>query len=347
MALTIGRCGPEGIVDIEDVVRFIDDHWQRGHALVKSRTLLDWQHRNPDGGYSFVVARQNGAVIGILGYISTRRFDPALAADNVVWLTTWKVRDDAGVAGLGLALLQYLATHEPHAGIGAIGLNPATRPIYQALGYRIGELQHYVLPNSDVRRFALATLTSPPAAAREDAAPLAWQPLSDPNDFKRYAAEPMTTSAVPRKTARYFAARYAAHPVYSYRVFALIDRERTVGLLATRLAEHDGHRALRVVDFLGDPNLIARIGPVVQSLVHECGAEYADVYNTGIDTSAFECAGFKRIDPEGADIVPDHFEPFEQRNVRLWFAMKAAAGARLFKGDADQDRPNIVPEVAR
>jgi hypothetical protein len=342
--VTIGRCGPEGI---DEVVRFIDDHWKRGHALVTSRTLLDWQHRNPGGGYSFVVARRNGAVIGILGYISTMRFDPALVADNVVWLTTWKVRDDAGVAGLGLALLQYLAAHEPHVGIGAIGLNPATRPIYQALGYRIGELQHYVLPNADVRRFELATLTSPPATSREDAAPLTWCQLSDPNDFERLAGElTSTTGVVPRKTVRYFAARYAAHPFYSYRVFALIDRERPVGLLATRLAEHGGHRALRLVDFLGDADLVARVGPVAQSLLLEQGAEYADVYNTGIDAAAFECAGFRRIDPEGADIVPDHFEPFERRNVRLWFAMKAAADARLFKGDADQDRPNIVPEVS-
>ena len=77
-----------------------------------------------------MVARRDGIIIGILGYISTMRFDPALAADNVVWLTTWKVRDDAGVAGVGLALLQHLAAHEPHIAIGAIGLNPATRPIY-------------------------------------------------------------------------------------------------------------------------------------------------------------------------------------------------------------------------
>ena len=345
MAVNIDRCNPN---DIEDVVRFIDDHWKRGHALVTSRTLLDWQHRNPDGGYSFVVARQDGAVIGILGYISTMRFDPALAPDNVVWLTTWKVRDDAGVAGVGLALLQYLTTHEPHAGIGAIGLNPATRPIYQALGYRIGELQHYVLPNANVRRFELATLTAPTAAARAGAAPLTWRLLADPKDFERLAGEPVSTNGgVPRKTARYFASRYAAHPFYSYRVFALIDREHAVGLLATRLAEHGGHRALRLVDFLGGADLVARIGSVVQSLLHEHGAEYADVYNTGIDAAAFESAGFRCVDPDGPEIVPDHFEPFERRNVRLWFTMKAAAGARLFKGDADQDRPNILTQVPR
>ena len=347
MAVTIGRCGRE---EIQDVVRFIDDHWKRGHALVTSRTLLDWQHRNPDGGYSFVVARQDGVVIGILGYISTMRFDPALAPDNVVWLTTWKVRDDAGVAGVGLALLQYLVAHEAHVGIGAIGLNPATRPIYQAFGYRIGELEHYVMPNRTARRFELATLSAAPTLARaaeHAAAPVTGRSLSDPRDFEPLIELTPSAAGIPRKTARYFVSRYVQHPLYSYRVVALTDVDAVVGLVVTRLAEHNGHKALRIIDSLGGPHLIPRIGAVVQSLLRECGAEYADVYNAGIDAAAFECAGFRRVDPDGAEIVPDHFEPFERRNVRLWYAIKAAGEPVLFKGDADQDRPNLVPEAAR
>ena len=237
MAVTIDRCAA---ADIEDVVRFIDEHWARGHALVASRPLLDWQHRNADGGYSFVVARADGGVAGVLGYIPTRRFDPALAGTNVVWLTTWKVRQDAGVAGLGLALLRHLAEVEPHVAIGAIGLNPATRPIYQALGYRLGELQHYVLPNVTLRRFDLASLTpavsvhsvrlqadlAGPAKAGhyvqsaplddDTATPLTSTVLSRQDEFERLADAgwPGSTGAVPRKTARYFHARYVCHPLY-------------------------------------------------------------------------------------------------------------------------------------
>ena len=342
MAVTVGDCGPE---DIDDVVHFIDEYWARRHALVTSRRLLDWQHRNPDGGYSFVVARQDGIIIGILGYISTMRFDPALSGDNVVWLTTWQVRDDAGVAGVGLALLQYLAAHEQHVAIGAIGLNPATRPIYQALGYRMGELQHYVLPNADVRRFELATLSALPAPLRADAAPLDARALTNAHAFESIAEFP--PAATPRKSARYFVTRYIEHPVYSYRVVALTDGETVVGILATRLAGHEGHRAMRIVDFLGDPELFARIGNAVQTLLHESQAEYADIYNAGIEPATFERAGFRLVDPDGSDVVPDHFEPFERRNVRLWFAIKAAGQPLLFKGDADQDRPSLVPRTAR
>jgi hypothetical protein len=337
MAVTIDFCGR---ADIDDVVQFIDDHWARGHALVRSRALLDWQHRNPDGGYSFVVARRDGAVIGILGYISTRRFDPALAGDNVVWLTTWKVRDDSNVAGVGLALLQHLARGEPHAAIGAIGLNPATQPIYRALGYQLGELQHYVLPNAAMTRFAL--LSSPPRReSRGDAAPLIGRVIADERTIERVAVP--TTGGVPRKTPRYFYARYGSHPVYEYTVMALSDGARDVGLIAMRVAEHDGHRAVRVVDSLGHPDFWPRAGAVVQTFVQQHEAEYADIYNAGIDSALFECAGFSRVDPDGPAIVPDHFEPFERRNIRLHFSLKTAGHAFVFKGDADQDRPNAVP----
>ena len=151
---------------------------------------------------------------------------------------------------------------------------------------------------------------------------------------------------VPLKTPAYFRTRYARHPVYAYVVVALLDAGRPAGVIAARIAEHSGRRALRIVDFLGSESVLTRTGPAVQTLLDELGAEYADVYNTGIDSDVFERAGFRRVDPDGLEIVPDHFEPFERRNVRLWYALKGAQPPVLFKGDADQDRPNRVPPFA-
>ncbi len=339
---SIGRCGAR---DIDDVIRFIARYWEAGHALTTCRSLIDWQHRDPDGrGYSFVVARRlaDGAVLGILGYISTRRFDAALDSDNVIWLTTWKVRDDAEVAGLGLLLLQYLTKTEPHAAIGALGLNHATLPIYEAFGYRVGELHHYVRANASASGLELATLTSVRSPAPLNGPPLRARRLMRNEEFDALEWVP-PAGRVPRKTAEYFRARYARHPVYAYLVIELLDGGTPAGLIAARTAEHGDRRALRIVDFLGADDVLARIGPVVQTLLEEVDAEYADVYNTGTDRSVFERAGFRWIDPDGAEIVPDHFEPFERRNVRLWFSLKGPPHAVLFKGDADQDRPNRVP----
>jgi hypothetical protein len=344
MDVSISRCGSG---DIDDVVRFIDTYWESGHALATCRPLLDWQHREPDGrGYSFVVARRphDGAVLGILGYIPTRRFDRALDSDSVIWLSTWKVRDDANIAGLGLLLLQYLTKTEPHRAIGALGLNRETAPIYEALGYSVGELQHYVRPNHTVEAFELAMLDAVSSPPRCDGTRLRARRLMRDEDFEAFAWTP-PQGRVPRKTSEYFRMRYARHPVYAYQVIALQDAGAPAGLMAVRTAEHGGRRALRIVDFLGSDDVLVRTGPVVQTLLEEVDAEYADVYNIGIGHSVFERAGFRCIDPDGSDIVPDHFEPFERRNVRLWFSLKGSRHGVLFKGDADQDRPNRVPHL--
>jgi hypothetical protein len=341
--VTIGRCRAAEIVD---VLQFIDEHWAHGHVLATCRPLLDWQHREADGTYSIIVARRgrDRAVLGILGYIPTRRFDAGLADVNVVWLTTWRVRDDAAVAGLGLTLLQHLRAIEAHVAIGAIGLNPATTPIYEALGYRVGELQHYVRPNVTAERFELAAFAQPQVARSAPVAPVGAMALSREDFFERVASVDRSArgDGIPQKTPEYFHARYLCHPLYSYVVVGLVDRGSVVGLLVARVAEHAGRRALRIVDFLGRAGLLERIGDVVQSLLETHDAEYADVYNAGIDPRTFERAGFTRVDPCGADVVPDHFEPFERRNVRLWFSIKGEGEPVLFKGDADQDRPSIV-----
>jgi hypothetical protein len=342
MEVTIGRCTAS---EIDDVVAFINEQWKPGHILATFRPLLDWQHRDRDGrGYAFVVARRrsDSAVLGILGYIATKRFDDALADANVLWLTTWRVRDDAGSSGLGIQLLQHLTSIEPHVAIGALGLTPSTLPIYRAFGYTVGELQHYVRPNANTATFKLASIRHRTLPHRDDHA-FGVRRLVRDEDFQRTAWVEKFDS-VPAKTPEYFRQRYSRHPVYRYAIAALDDAGSTVGLLAARVAEHDGCRALRIVDFAGRSEIFAGIGPAVQELLADFDAEYADVYNAGIAEEIVARAGFARIDPDSADIVPNHFEPFERRNVRLWFAIKGG-NAIVFKGDADQDRPNQMPGV--
>jgi hypothetical protein len=260
----------------------------------------------------------------------------------VIWLTTWKVRDDAGVAGLGIQLLGHLTSTERHVAIGAVGLTPATLPIYTALGYTVGELHHYVHANAAVDRFELAALGSRPATIAHGAARLETRRLTLDAEFSAIALD-SPDARVPRKTPEYFRRRYAHHPLYTYIVLAVLEARTAVGLLAARIAEHGGRRALRIVDFLGAQEVLAHTGPTVQALLEQFDAEYADVYNAGIDAGVFARAGFAPVDPEGPDVVPDHFEPFERRNVRLWFSLKGPQPV-LFKGDADQDRPNRVSQ---
>jgi hypothetical protein len=339
--LRIGRCSTS---EIDDVVRFIAKHWKPDHILTTCRPLLDWQYRDADGrGYSFIVARRSSdqSVLGILGYIETRRFDRSIQDANVIWLTTWKVREDAAVAGLGIHLLQHLSETVPHQAIGAVGLSPSTLPIYRALGYTVGELHHYVRPNPFAERFELATIHSRSRPHEPPAAGYGPTRLVTDEDFDALRFVLAGTS-IPVKGREYFRRRYAHHPVYRYIVETVRGPRGAIALVAARVVEHAARRALRIVDFAGPAEAFAQLGWAVDSLLEEFHAEYADVYNAGIPAPVFAQAGFLPVNPDDYEIVPDHFEPFERRNVRLWYAIKGATVPVIFKGDGDQDRPNRV-----
>ena len=158
--LRIGRCAAG---EIDDVVRFIEQHWKPGHILTTCRPVLDWQYRDADGkGYAFILARRSGdqSLLGILGYIETNRFDPSNDGANVIWLTTWKVRDDAGVSGLGIQLLQYLTQIQPHRAIGAPVIPSLRLHRRRTAALRSSKSVHRMV------RARLDQLSKPPARAR-------------------------------------------------------------------------------------------------------------------------------------------------------------------------------------
>jgi hypothetical protein len=338
---TIRRCQT---ADVPDVQHFLDAHWKRGHIFSVDRELFDWQYARPDrpGEYAIVLARRDAdnAVAGMLGFIPTSRFDPALSGNTAIWLALWRVRDDIATGALGLRLLSDVVDREPHTSIGVIGFQPTVDAIYSALKFQIGELQHYVLPNPDVSTFQLASFARRPArsipasdvtAERVDEQSLAAATAG--LDLGSRAAQ------LPQKTADYVRERYLRHPRYRYSVFVL-RRHHPIGLLVARVATHGGRRALRLVDYIGPDDAVPSLGALIADEIRRRDCEYADVQNWGIDPSLFEAAGFSRVDPAGPDIVPNHFEPFERRNAPVRFALRASRPTVLFKGDGDQDRPN-------
>jgi hypothetical protein len=340
--ITIRRCQT---ADVPDVLAFLEAHWKPGHIFTRDRELFDWQYARQDrpGEYSIALARKNGdgELVGMLGYLPTRRFDPALADNNAIWLALWKVREDIAAGPIGLQLLNDVTAGEPHASIGVIGFQPAAAPIYTALKFQVGELHHYVLSNPDVSAFELASFERRPNRRVPDTN-LTAVAVDDTTFSATVAGLDLGSrdSQLPHKTPTYFRSRYLQHPRYRYETFVLRRDDRPIALLATRLAAHGKWRALRVVDFIGADDLVPALGRPILDQVRHHGAEYADVLNWGIDPGLFEAAGFSAIDPSGPDIVPNHFEPFERRNASVRFALKADRPAVLFKGDGDQDRPN-------
>ena len=340
MTIEIHRCLAD---EVPRLMRFLDEHWQKGHVLSSSRELMDWQHGGSDGAYDYLVALQNGELVGVLGYIATRRFDPVLTGDNnVLWLALWKVREDVSVPGLGLRLLRELGRVEPHGMLAVNGINLAHPPMYRALGYEVAELTQYFVTHPERPQ----TLLSAPQGyvwPIPGAGAASWQRMREADLEALSTAGPWMGAGVP-KTPTYFLNRFLRHPFYRYHVHLIQGSADTKALLASRVVEHDGTNVLRLVDFAGAVDLLAEMGGGILGLMDETEASYADLWIYGVPEELAHAAGFQAADPEGSVTVPNYFEPFLSRNGRIVCAFKKTGHAVhptiVVRADGDQDRPN-------
>jgi hypothetical protein len=344
---TIEFCEPK---DVAAVKRFIHEHWRAGHILSVDDMLFRWQHFDRERNrYGIALARDHGgAIVGMLGFICDRFFRRSSRQDNsTIWLAMWKVLDTA--RGVGLRLRYFIETEETPRLIAAVGLNPRTLPLYQSFGYRVGTMDQYYLVSNACRPRLIQHFdgrydSGTPVNGRRSLVRLKRR-----DQLRGFcAALPIEDDVLPVKDAEYLEGRYLDHPIYAYQFYGVMDSVKPVALLVTRRAEANGAVALRIVDVVGRETALEGMRSVLQSLLAEQRAEYADLYCFGLSAGSMERAGFLLHDPHGPQIVPNYFEPFAGTNVQITLAYKVRGSYRYiaFRGDADQDRPNVRRQPA-
>ena len=327
---------------VDELMTFIREHWSPDHVLGHSRALMDWQHRDEVAArYNFLLARDAyGAIAGILGFIPSSRYDPALAAaDETVWFAMWKVIETAP-SGAGLMLIRELQRRLAPKWIGTVGLNEHVRQIYNALGYRTAALERYYRLNDAVAAPRLMVRPAdwpaqPPPSGGTALLPITREALWSATDD----LELDDNTRAPRKTRAQFFSRYLAHPFYDYHIY--MTKCEQPALIAVRTCSHDGASAVRIVDLLGPSAALAGCGPALDALLQDSGAEYLDFYTSS--SAGLGEAGFRRHAIDSPLILPSYFEPFDRSNVEVVYALKGPGDAfTICKGDADQDRPNVL-----
>jgi hypothetical protein len=334
---------------------FIDQHWKHGHILARNERLFDWQHLSPDrDGYDFVVAdAPDGSLAAILGFIRTSRFDSALAPDGDLWLAIWKVRDELTGAGLGLPLFLFLRSELRPGSIGAVSLSPMVLPIYRALGFRLGRMEQWYRPGGSPeggRRILSGAVPRPIPLPAPDRSLTILDLDERELDRRQELVESILLGPTrPRKSVEYLRNRYLRHPVYRYELRLALRDDRPLGLAVLRRVEAFGSSAFRVVDAIPMPSgELSFLGPLADRELERGGGEYVDFLTSSSDPS-LEAGGFSRLDLSGEPVVPNHFEPFERRNIVLDLAFwtREPGPYRLVKGDSDQDRPSLLPDEAK
>lgn len=327
--------------DSPTIREFIRSEWSPDHIFVRNPDLLNWQHSERDSEkLNFLLFEEEGEIQSLLGYIPYRQWSKSVP-ENRVFLAIWKTSARCEAAGAGLHLLRSLAKIADASFIGAIGVSTSALAIYSRLGFQTGLMNHFVIFNPNPPSQFLES-TPEPEVARGSAR---WVELSFAKDIAHI--ERVCNQSGSPKNAEYFAVKYGEHPVYDYQIYSM-ETEVSEVLMVTRVIDVQGALVARVVDAAGDYEMIPRSAGAIKSLVQEKSYAYMDIVSTGLDVFSMEANGFFHRKPESEYIIPGYFEPQIMKSSELFFAWKAIGSrgkAVLFRGDSDQDRPNIIGGV--
>ncbi len=325
--------------EYEKLVMFFKEYWSENHVFCRNKEIFEFQHGNAqDGEYDFIIAVHNETeeIHAVLGYISSSRYDMG-SKENPLFVSgaLWKVRDDVQnpeIGKLGLGVLYYLLKKYPNSAYVTLGLSGFSQQIYDALHFDFGLMNHYYIASKSIVDYHIANAPKVDKNSEINTEYRLECIPAIPEGFDNYY--------YPSKNATYILNRYTKHPFYKYELLGIYANEELKTVWVLREINVDGHKCIRLVDIVGNIEDIFNIEGNVHSFLTERGTEFIDCYNHGIDKDIFIQMGFKEI--KGETIIPNYFEPFEKKNVDIHYAAYSKKPVVLFKGDCDQDRPNLL-----
>jgi len=335
--------------DQSEIMKFINNFWKPNHILSKDPDFFKYEHVDGSNiNFFLAINKKTKSISGILGFIPYGR-DLKSHICGVIM----QVSPHANVPFLGVEIMrQMLKKTNPQTYCG-IGTDPKTMiPLVKTFFKReVGIMDHYFYLNPALNEFQIIKISKIDKNHLEktgfnNVISLNNIQLADEKLIVEHYEQLFIEANLPRKSLEYVLKRYLNHPIYSYKSYLICDSESgNQSLLFAREVEYSGSTVLRIIDFLGDVNVLGKLNVWLDSIISDNCYEYIDILCSGIDQKLFEGSGFKLV--KDVDIiVPTYFEPFICENIDIYFE-KSHQDLILFKGDADGDRPNKVHSIKK
>jgi len=321
--------------DIPFIMDFLDRYWEKGCLLSRDRAYFEYEYV-VDGRVNFVVAEHNeaGSIDAVAGLIQCSK-NEYHDAFGVMWVCKPK----SGTKFLGLILGDNILRVSGVRAFTGVGYNDAgagaAKDFYSVSiiklnhYYRLAARSEFFIANVTNLRRQTGVISSKKLIAIPT-----MQHLRSWFDFDVLPNVPIY------KDAWYIEHRYFNHPYYNFNIWGIEESPGNVtGLLIGRVVHCNGSACLRVMDFLGPDNALDGIGGELDLIMNANELEYTDFYCIGISHESMLNAGFVLRDDEDKNIIPNHFEPYERKNIDI---LCPHHNMRAFKGDGDQGRPKRV-----
>lgn len=319
------------------ILDFINVNWQENHVFVRWPELFDDYHKN-DNLINYLIAIEDGKIYGVCGFIYANH-----EKQPDVWVALWKVIP-SGSPSLGMDIINSLKSILNYRVLSCCGIKKEVKKIYEFLGFQTGTLKHFYRLNNNCEYHIAAVYdnTQPDYTVSDDVELV--QILSE-DEFRgivKYERD-VFHMVQPWKDRNYLIKKYFHNIAYKYLVYAIRTSQGEVdAVFVIKIVEANDSKAMRIVDFLGDESILELCGKALEQIMINHNCEYIDFYEYGISDSVLRKLGMRERDENDKNIIPNYFEPFEQKNIDIHFFTSQTADFRMFKADGDQERPNFV-----
>ena len=325
--------------DIPHIMQFIDEHWKKGHIMATNRTLFEFKHVDGEEVH-YVIAEdtETGEIYGTLGYIMMNHSEHPDISTMMI-----KARKGSGHELLGDDMSKFLWNKLSVRYVASVGMNEKYARAVQVIEDDTVAMmkQYYRLSDQDEYRIAdIRTKNIVPVRKCDNCL---LQPIENMEQFLEYVSIQQLKELKPYRDEGYIRHRYFEHPYYRYNVYGIINHGKKEAVFIGRENIANGAKCFRIVDFYGDDNCLKQAGHPLDVLMTKNGYEYIDFCCYGMDDYVMRAAGFSEVKDED-NIIPQYFEPFEQRNKDIYIYSNHVKEVKMFKAFGDQDRPNIMKE---
>ncbi len=326
--------------DVDSIMSFIKSEWNENHILGNDKDFFLWQYNrceyDDDKSINFILMYdKQGNLLGVIGFIPYDK-------DNIyVSPALTKVKPEGLLPMTGVEFMKREMSIVGERYHFSSGTNTRTiLPIYKKIFHHsYGFMQQYYILNSTMNSFSVASPQNNEVILSYE---LTGYKLKNTNSFEDIISKIDLNKDYPRmfrKSPEYIKKRFFNHPIYEYLKWFVEDGAgNVVGILFGREIQINNSKVLRLVDFRGNPADLCELGSPLHKILEENDYEYIDLVVSDMSSYDLGKAGFKLLDFDGETIIPNYFEPFEQRNIKNCY--QTNSNNILFKADGDQDRPN-------
>lgn len=322
--------------DIENIIVFIRDYYHiKNHVFTRKRELFyNWHVNGNDLWIVIAEGCESKKIYGMLAY------------------TLYTIEDDIDVAftlfqtiksgdpTLGIRIIKFIQELYPGGCICGCGILPHTTGLYAYFGFQTGKLKHYYRL-SDRTEYRIAQVGSKRISPvkREGHA---FRLFDSMEMVRKYIQPDAFDWSVPRKNFDYVERRYFNNLGYRYQVYGIFDAESyCVGMFTGRQICQNGAKCFKIVDYIGNDEELRYCGGAFSRLVEDNDYEFAHFYEIGIPDEIMMDAGFV-LNDEKDNIIPQHFEPFVQENIDIYYFTSQPKKFHGYLSDGGRERPNYI-----